>query len=109
MLAEGADNLFARISILNAADLRIGGAEIVIAGADAGALTDAALQLPCVSRIVLRAPSADRLSAAHPAREKLRAAGTGAAAFVCVGQTCSLPVTTPAEIAKALEDARSPA
>ena len=107
VLAEGAENLFARISILNAADLRIGGAEIVIAGADAGALTDAALKLPCVSRIVLRAPSADRLSAAHPAREKIRVAGT--AAFVCVGQTCSLPVTTAAEVAKAFEAGRPPA
>ena len=32
VLSEGAENLFGRISILNAADLRIGGAEIVIAG-----------------------------------------------------------------------------
>jgi uncharacterized protein YyaL (SSP411 family) len=79
VLSEGAENLFARISILNAADLRIGGAEIVVAGADAGALTDAALKLPCVSRVVLRAPAGDQLSAAHPAREKIRAAGTGAA------------------------------
>jgi len=108
VLSEGAENLFARISILNAADLRIGGAEIVVAGADAGALTDAALRLPCVSRVVLRAPSGDQLSAAHPAREKIRAAGTGAA-FICVGQTCSLPVTTAAEIANAFEAARTSA
>jgi uncharacterized protein YyaL (SSP411 family) len=108
VLSEGAENLFARISILNAADLRIGGAEIVVAGADAGALTDAALRLPCVSRVVLRAPSGDQLSAAHPAREKIRAAGTGAA-FICVGQTCSLPVTTAAEIANAFEAARASA
>ena len=63
VLSEGAENLFARISILNAVDLRIGGAEIVIAGADDGSLTQAALKLPCVSRIVLRAPSADALAA----------------------------------------------
>ena len=45
VLSEGAENLFARISMLNAVDLRIGGAEIVIAGADDGSLTQAALKL----------------------------------------------------------------
>jgi uncharacterized protein YyaL (SSP411 family) len=99
VLSEGSDNLFARISVLNAADLRIGGAEIVIAGKDGAGLTQAALKLPCLSRIVLRAPSADALSPAHPAREKIRAAASGAA-FICVGQTCSLPVSKPDEIAQ---------
>jgi uncharacterized protein len=105
VLSEGAENLFARISILNAVDLRIGGADIVIAGADDGSLTQAALRLPCVSRIVLRAPAADQLSASHPAQGKVRAVA-GAAAFICVGQTCSLPVTTADDIAKAFEAAR---
>jgi uncharacterized protein len=109
VLSEGAENLFGRISILNAADLRIGGAEIVIAGADDGSLTNAALKLPSLVRTVLRAPSADALSPSHPAREKVRAAGTSAAAFVCVGQTCSLPVTSPGEIAKVFEDSHVPA
>ena len=85
--------------------MRIHGAEIVIAGADDGALTEAALKLPCVGRVVLRAPSADRLSPSHPAREKIRAAAR-AAAFICVGQTCSLPVTKPNEIAQAYAAAR---
>jgi len=105
VLSEGAENLFARISMLNAVDLRIHGAEIVIAGTDAGALTEAALRLPCLTRIVLRAPTPDALTPAHPAQEKIRAT-TGAAAFICVGQACSLPVTAPGDIAKALETAR---
>jgi uncharacterized protein YyaL (SSP411 family) len=109
VLSEGAENLFGRISILNAADLRIGGAEIVIAGADDGSLTNAALKLPSLVRTVVRAPSADALSPSHPAREKIRAAGTSAAAFVCVGQTCSLPVTSAGEIAKVFEDSHVPA
>ncbi len=108
VLSEGSENLFARISILNAADLRIHGAEIVIAGADDGALTEAALKLPCVGRIVLRAPSADRLSPSHPAREKIRAAAR-AAAFICVGQTCSLPVSNADDIARVFEASRTPA
>jgi uncharacterized protein YyaL (SSP411 family) len=96
-------------------DLRIAGAEIVIAGKDDGALTHAALALPCVVRTVLRAPSADALSPSHPAREKVRAAADKAAAFICVGQTCSLPVTSAGEIAQvfqashAFEASRSPA
>ena len=103
VLSEGAENLFGRISILNAADRRIGGAEIVIAGADDGSLTKAALKLPSITRTVLRAPSADALASSHPAREKISAAGAGAAAFVCVGQTCSLPVTSAAELARAFD------
>lgn len=109
VLSEGAENLFGRISILNAADLRIGGAEIVIAGADDGSLTSAALKLPSLVRTVLRAPSADALSPSHPAREKIRAAGTSAAAFICVGQTCSLPVISAGEIAKVFEDSHAAA
>src|SRR5204862_913542 len=81
VLSEGAENLFARISLLNAVDLRIAGAEIVVAGADDGMLAQAALKLPCLTRIVLRAPAADRLSPSHPAREKINAAASGAAAF----------------------------
>jgi uncharacterized protein YyaL (SSP411 family) len=108
VLSEGSENLFARISILNAADLRIGGAEIVIAGNDDGSLTNAALTLPCLARVVLRAPSEDKLSPSHPAREKIRAATAGAA-FICVGQTCSLPVSTAGEIAKVFEASHKPA
>ncbi len=106
VLSEGAENLFARISLLNAVDLRIHGAEIVIAGTDSRALLEAALKLPFLTRMVLRAPSADALPAAHPAQEKIRAT-TGAAAFICVGQTCSLPVTTADAIAKAFDGVAS--
>lgn len=109
VLSEGAENLFGRISILNAADLRIGGAEIVIAGTDDGSLTNAALKLPSLVRTILRAPSAEALSPSHPAREKISAAGTSAAAFICVGQTCSLPVTNAAEIARTFETSHGPA
>ena len=56
-------------------------------------------ELPFIDRIVLRAPSADALPAAHPAQAKI-AAVSDAAAFVCVGETCSLPVTTPDAIAE---------
>jgi uncharacterized protein YyaL (SSP411 family) len=92
ILPSAAENLFGHASLLNALDLRLRAAEIVIAGEGTGALVHAALALPFLDRIVLRAPSPDALSAAHPARAKISAAPAGAA-FVCVGETCSLPVT----------------
>jgi uncharacterized protein YyaL (SSP411 family) len=40
------------------------------------------------------------LPPAHPAQEKLKTA-SAPAAFVCVGERCSLPVTAPEDIARA--------
>jgi hypothetical protein len=97
ILASAARNLFGHVALLNALDLRLGAAEIVIAGQGAEALTQAALKLPFVSRIVLRAPTAAALPVNHPAQEKLKAV-TGPAAFVCVGERCSLPVSEPEQI-----------
>jgi uncharacterized protein YyaL (SSP411 family) len=105
ILASAARNLFGHVALLNALDLRLGGAEIVIAGQGAEKLTEAALKLPFVGRIVLRAPTAAAVPVNHPAQEKLKAV-TGAAAFVCVGERCSLPVTSPQEIAAAVSAMR---
>jgi len=104
VLAIAEKNLFAHVALLNALDLRLRGAEIVVTGAGEAAqkLTDAALAVPFTDRMVLRAPSADMLPNHHPAREKIKAV-SGTAAFVCVGETCSLPVTAPDEIRTAVE------
>jgi uncharacterized protein YyaL (SSP411 family) len=48
--------------------------------------------------VVLRAPSPDALPKHHPAQAKM-AAVAGSAAFVCFGETCSLPLTDPDKIA----------
>jgi uncharacterized protein YyaL (SSP411 family) len=97
------ENLFAHLSLLNALDLRLRAAEMVVTGegARADALLAAARQLPFLDRIVLHAPSAATLPASHPAQAKV-AAGSEPAAFVCVGETCSLPVTTPDALAETL-------
>jgi uncharacterized protein len=99
ILGSAAENLFAHLALLNALDLRLRTIEIVVTGKDARAddLLGAARKLPFLDRVVLRASSA--LSASHPAQEKVKAAGESAA-FVCVGETCSLPVTQPAAIAE---------
>jgi uncharacterized protein YyaL (SSP411 family) len=106
LLPLAAENLFSHVSPLGALDMRLRLAEIVVTGegAAADALTKAALKIPFVIRSVMRAPRADILPAAHPARDKI-AATSGAAAFVCVGETCSLPVTTPDQLAAAVSTA----
>jgi uncharacterized protein len=94
VLGAAGENLIGHASLLNALDLRLRAAEIVVTGSgpQADALTAAALKLPILNRIVLRAPAANALPAAHPAATKIAAAPDGAA-FVCVGERCSLPVT----------------
>jgi uncharacterized protein YyaL (SSP411 family) len=97
--ASAADNLFQHAALLNALDLRLHAAEIVVTGPDHARFAAAALRLPYASRILLRASAAANLPANHPAQAKV-AAGPVSAAFVCVGETCSLPVTDPDKIAE---------
>ncbi len=106
VLARAGDNLFAHLATLNALDLRLRAAEIVVTGEDAraGQLREAALKLPFLDRMVLRASSA--LPQTHPATEKIKAAAESSA-FVCVGETCSLPVTRPEAIAEAVAAMRT--
>ena len=91
ILSASAQNLLGHVALLNALDLRLRGAEIVVTGTDSNALVQAALKLPFVERVVLRAPTANALPVTHPARDKIAAAPN--AAFVCIGERCSLPVT----------------
>src|SRR5829696_4976482 len=108
LLPIAAENLFMHVSLLNALDLRLRMAEIVLVGSGsrAEALAAAALKLPFLDRIVLRAPSAAALPASHPAQEKIKAT-TEAAAFICVGDQCSLPVTEAAQIAETSKSVRA--
>jgi hypothetical protein len=105
--SQAVENLYMHMALLNAIDLRLRGAEIVVAGegARADALLAAARALPPLDRVVLHAPSPAALRSGHPAREKLKAASEPAA-FICVGETCSLPVTDPAGLIGAIEAVR---
>ena len=98
-LPSAAANIFGHLSILNALDMRLGLTEIVIAGdgAEADKLFAAALALPSMIRSVLRARDASSLPSDHPAQAKI-AATSAAAAFVCHGESCSLPVTDVEEM-----------
>jgi uncharacterized protein YyaL (SSP411 family) len=103
--AAAGENPFGHLALLNALDLRLRTAEIVVAGEDehANDLLAAAHKLPFLDRVVLRASHA--LPASHPAQDKIKAAAQSAA-FVCVGETCSLPVSEPEAIAAAVTAAR---
>jgi uncharacterized protein YyaL (SSP411 family) len=103
LLPRAAENVFGHLSLLNALDLHLGGNEIVVVGEgeEADALLAAARRLPHASCIVLHAPRGDALASTHPARAKLEAVN-GAAAFVCRGQSCSLPVIEPEALARSV-------
>ena len=72
MLSAAERNLFGHVALLNALDLRLRGAEIVATGPEADRFARAALTLPFLDRIVLRALSAADLPASHPAQNKLQ-------------------------------------
>jgi hypothetical protein len=95
LLPLAADNVFGHLSVLNALDLHLRGAEIVVVGKGdrADALLAAARRLPHATTIVAHAANTDVLPAQHPTKAKLAAAADGEAlAFVCRGQSCSLPI-----------------
>jgi uncharacterized protein len=94
------------MSVLNALDLRLRAAEIVVTGPNTAALSRAALSIPYLDRIMIRAPTDADLAPDHPARAKIKAAPAGAA-FVCVGQRCSLPVEDADAIADAVAAMRA--
>jgi hypothetical protein len=105
ILSRTSDDLFAHLALLNALDLRLRAAEIIVTGNDqqADALVAAARRLPFLDRILVRAP--DTPGTPHPARDKIkeqRTVSAGSAAFICLGETCSLPVTAPQAIAETI-------
>ncbi|MDI1347055.1 MAG: thioredoxin domain-containing protein [Pseudolabrys sp.] len=106
ILAIAGKNLFGHVALLNALDLRLRAAQIVCTGAEAERFAQSALKLPFIDRIVLRAGAATDLPTTHPAQEKLKAIAESAA-FVCVGERCSRPVTTPEQIAPAVAAMRA--
>src|SRR6202161_1963925 len=78
---QAVENLYMHMALLNAVDLRLRAAEIVVTGEGAGAqaLLAAARARPPLDRIVLHAGSAQELPPQHPARAKVAAAAGPAA------------------------------
>jgi uncharacterized protein YyaL (SSP411 family) len=92
---------------MNAIDLRLRAAEIVVTGegARAAELLTAARATPPLDRIVLHAPTAEALPPSHPARAQVQASSEPQA-FVCVAETCSLPMKDPGALMLSLQASR---
>jgi len=106
ILGSAERNLFGHVALLNALDLRLRAAEVVVTGPQAKQFAEVALKLPYLDRVVLRAETAADLASSHPAREKLKAASESMA-FICVGQRCSLPIKSANDISSTIASFRS--
>lgn len=93
LASEVRRNLVGHAGILNTFDFRLRAKEIVTAGARRQALYEAALGVPFSARVVIDVGRPEAMPQGHPARAQAKLAGE-AAAFVCSGGTCSLPVRT---------------
>lgn len=103
--AELGRNAFAYSTLLNNAETLFRPVNVAIVGQRGEAATEALLaaarSVSCPDRIVtVVAPDQD-LPAGHPAHGK-RAVDGKATAYVCIGETCSLPMTDPAALAEEL-------
>jgi uncharacterized protein YyaL (SSP411 family) len=101
LLPVAAESLFSHLSVLNGLDLRLRAAELVAVGREVTRFAAAALKLPFIDRMVLRARRETDLPNAHPARAAF-ASLPETALLICVGERCSLPVTQPDKIAEAV-------
>lgn len=99
-------NVLAHGATLNALDTRFGLAEIVVVGTGlhADALTQAALALPFPLRVVKRVASADEVAEGSVTAARIASAPPEGAAFICVGETCTLPVTNPDDLEAMIRD-----
>ncbi len=99
-------NVLAHGSTLNALDTRFGLAEIVVVGTGlrADALTQAALSLPFPLRVVKRVAKTDEVMKGSVTAARIASAPPEGAAFICIGETCTLPVTNPDELETTILD-----
>ncbi len=105
LLPLAVENLFGHVSVLNALDLRLRAASIVIAGSRSAEFAQTACAMPYLDRIVVRVGRADELSPHHPAQAELKTAPMEAA-VVCVGERCSLPIDQPDRISAVVDAMR---
>ena len=101
IFAGAGENLFGHLALLNALDLRLRAAEIVVAGRGrARGRASRSRAAAAIHRSHRAARAVRRCAAGGASGAGQACGGADAAAFVCVGETCSLPVTTPDAIAE---------
>jgi len=95
-------------TLINSAELLMGAIQVAIIGNRGEATTDelvrAAFQVAAPNRVLVVAAPDEALPAGHPALFKPQVNGK-ATAYVCVGPTCSLPVTDAASLRHEIEAA----
>ncbi|MDZ4735971.1 MAG: thioredoxin domain-containing protein [Rhodospirillaceae bacterium] len=109
---EANQRAMAMAALLNANETLQNGLQIILTGtagsAEIAALAASVYGQSLPDRVLQIVADTENLPAAHPAKSKKPPAATAgsaprAAAFVCRGQTCSLPITDPDGLARALE------
>jgi uncharacterized protein YyaL (SSP411 family) len=96
-------NAFGLAALMNAFDTRLGAEQVVVVAAtpeDATALAGVVRRTPSPGR-VLTVTDGSALPAGHPAAGKRTVDGR-AAAYLCRGATCSLPILEPNALVAAL-------
>ncbi|MFN4275952.1 MAG: thioredoxin domain-containing protein [Ferrovibrio sp.] len=108
--ADAARNFFPMGSYLNGFDLFANAVQVAIIGkrgdAATEALIDAAYGVSVPNRIVQVTDPLASIPESHPAYGKAQVDAT-ATAYVCLGPTCGLPVTAPAELVVAMKATRA--
>jgi uncharacterized protein len=104
--AGSGNALAAMPTLLAASDLLNEAASVVVAGPPGEAATEALIRAvlthPDPALVLLRAADPAALPPDHPASGKGMVEGAPAAAYVCRGGVCSLPVTDPAALSASL-------
>jgi uncharacterized protein YyaL (SSP411 family) len=91
-------------ALMNALDFRLRGVEILIAGPQPQSLVAAALSVPFLNRTVRALDARSLLPSGDVLAEQVQRTRAQAAAFVCAGERCSLPVTEASEIALRVQE-----
>ena len=103
--AEASQNFFPPAGLFWANEVLQTCAQVVVVGDDddpaTSALLDVAWKAPNMNKLIQRIPPDVALPENHPAAGKGQQDGR-ATAYVCVGQTCSLPLIDPAALHDAL-------
>ncbi|MDE1174909.1 MAG: thioredoxin domain-containing protein [Parvibaculaceae bacterium] len=105
---ELSHNIFPLGSWLGGFETRLRPIQIVVVGEKAARapFVRAVFQTALPTRVLLEVDPGMALPPGHPAEGK-EAGPSGVAAYVCIGESCSLPVTDPLALAQSLRAARA--
>ena len=100
-------NIFPLGSFIASLDTRLRPVQVVLIGSleETAPLARAAFSVSCPSRVLMRVADGTALPTSHPAHGKT-AVGGKPTAYVCAGETCSLPVTDAAELVAEMKRVR---